>query len=296
MIAIDSFAAQSVESARRSLTNLLRAGHVETPDLDARLLVGAVLGLDLTGLISAAKRFLSSDEAAQLAQFARRRLAGEPVARIVGIKEFWGLQLALSADTLVPRPDTETVVEAALECLDLAGPRARALCIADLGTGSGAILLALLSELPNATGVATDINLAALRTARGNAERSGLAHRAYFVACDYASALADGLDLIVSNPPYIPSADIASLDIEVRDHDPLRALDGGSDGFDAYRIIVPEAAHLLCPGGTLVVEVGHDQSETVAGLMTAAGLTLPCPPKADLGGVRRAVIGQKKPR
>ncbi len=290
------FTGQTIEAARRSLTNLLRAGNIESPELDARLLIGAALNLDLTGLISAAKRALSPNESAQLAQFAGRRLYGEPVARIIGTKEFWGLQFTLSADTLVPRPDTETIVEAALECLDTSGPRSRTLRIADLGTGSGAILLALLSELPNTTGVATDISLAALRTARSNAERSGLAPRAHFIACDYASALAGGFDLIVSNPPYIPSADIAGLAIEVRDHDPLRALDGGRDGFDAYRIIAPEAARLLRPGGSLIVEVGHDQSKTVAGLMTAAGLTLPRPPKADLGGIRRAVIAQKKPR
>ena len=290
------FTGQTIEAARRSLTNLLRAGNIDSPELDARLLIGAALDLDLTGLISAAKRTLSPDEAAQVAQFAARRLYGEPIARITGIKEFWGLQFTLSADTLVPRPDTETIVEAALECLDATGPRSRALRIADLGTGSGAILLALLSELPNAVGIATDINLAALRTARGNAERNGLAQRAHFVACDYASALSEGFDLIVSNPPYIPSADIADLDIEVRAHDPLRALDGGRDGYDAYRIIAPEAARLLAPGGALVVEVGHDQSDTVADLMTAAGLDLPAPAKTDLGGIRRAVMGRKKPR
>jgi len=286
----------SVEAARRALTNLLRAGDIDSPELDARLLVGAALGLDLTGLISAAKRVLTTDEAAQLTQFATRRLAGEPVARIVGTKEFWGLQLALSADTLVPRPDTETIVEAALACLDANGPRSRALQIADLGTGSGAILLALLSELPNAMGIATDINIAALQTARGNAERNGLAHRTHFVACDYASALSGHFDLIVSNPPYIPSADIAGLDIEVRHHDPLRALDGGSDGYYAYRIIAPEAARLLEPEGLLVVEVGHDQSDTVADLFLEAGLDLPAPAKTDLGGIRRAVMGRKKPR
>jgi release factor glutamine methyltransferase len=290
------FTGQTIEAARRSLTNLLRAGNIDSPELDARLLIGAALNLDLTGLISAAKRALAEDEAAQLAQFAARRLYGEPIARITGIKEFWGLQFTLSADTLVPRPDTETIVEAALECLDRSGPRSRTLRIADLGTGSGAILLALLSELPNATGIATDINFAALRTARGNAELNDLAQRAHFVACDYASALVGGFDMIVSNPPYIPSSDIAGLDIEVRDHDPLRALDGGGDGYDAYRIIAPEAARLLAPGGFLVVEVGHDQSDTVADLMTAAGLTLPSPPKADLGGIRRAVMGLKKPR
>ncbi len=290
------FTGQTIEAARRSLTNLLRDANIDSPELDARLLIGAALNLDLTGLISAAKRALSPDEAAQLAQFAARRLYGEPIARITGIKEFWGLQFTLSADTLVPRPDTETIVEAALECLDTSGPRSRTLRIADLGTGSGAILLALLSELPNATGIATDINFAALRTARGNAELNGLAQRAQFIACDYASALMGGFDVIVSNPPYIPSSDIAGLDIEVRDHDPLRALDGGGDGYDAYRIIAPEAARLLAPGGFLVVEVGHDQSDTVADLMTAAGLTLPSPPKADLGGIRRAVMGLKKPR
>ncbi|WP_398475190.1 peptide chain release factor N(5)-glutamine methyltransferase [Tardiphaga sp.] len=292
----NDFTGQSVEAARRSLTNLLRASDIDSPELDARLLAGAALGLDLTGLISAAKRTLSPDEAAQLAQFAARRLYGEPVARITGSKEFWGLQFTLSADTLVPRPDTETIVEAALDCLDTSGPRSRALRIADLGTGSGAIMLALLSEFPNATGIATDINLAALRAARGNAERNGLARRAHFVACDYASALLGGFDLIVSNPPYIPSSDIAALDIEVRDHDPLRALDGGSDGYDAYRIIAPEAARLLTPGGFLVVEVGYDQSDTVADLIAAAGLVSVGPAKTDLGGVKRAVMGRKKPR
>lgn len=296
MSAGDTFAGQTVENARRSLTNLLRTQGIDSAELDARLLTGAALGLDLTGLISAAKRILTSDEAAQLARFAQRRIDGEPVARILGMKEFWGLPLQLSPDTLVPRPDTETIVEAALEFLDATGPRDRPLVIADLGTGSGAILLALLSELTNATGIATDINLDALRTARSNAAQLGLIERVHFVVCDYASALTGSLDLIVSNPPYIPSADIADLDIEVRNHDPLRALDGGKDGLYAYRIITPEAARLLAPGGLLVVEVGHDQSDAVADLMAASGLILPAPPKADLGGIRRAVSGQKKPR
>lgn len=296
MIAGATFNNETVEAARRSLTTLLRNENTDSPELDARLLIGAALGLDLTGLVSAAKRALSPDEAALLALFATRRLDGEPVARIMGVKEFWGLQLALSADTLVPRPDTETIVEAALACLDTAGPRSRAWRIADLGTGSGAILLALLSEFPNATGIATDISIAALQTARGNADRNGLLHRTHFVACDYASALVDGFDLIVSNPPYIPSSDIADLDVEVRVHDPMRALDGGSDGYDAYRIIAPDAERLLAPGGFLVVEVGHDQSDTVADLLTAAGLKLAGPAKTDLAGISRAVIGRKKPR
>jgi release factor glutamine methyltransferase len=292
----DSFAGQTIETARRMLAARLRAHDVESADLDARLLTGAALGLDLTAMISAAKRLLTDDESAQLADFARRRIAGEPVARIVGVREFWSLPLRLSADTLVPRPDTETIVEAALELLDKDGRRNESLAIADLGTGSGAILLALLSELPNASGLGTDINVAALQTARQNARELGFASRAGFVACNYADALAGGWDLIVSNPPYIRSADIAGLSTEVRDHDPRRALDGGVDGLDAYRIIAPDAARLLAPDGLLLVEVGHDQSGEVAGLMTAAGLTLQGSPRADLAGIRRVAIGQKSIR
>lgn len=292
----ESFAGQTIETARRKLAAQLRAHDVESADLDARLLVGAVLNLELTGLMIAARRIITEEEAAQLEALALRRIKGEPIARILGVREFWGLPLQLSADTLVPRPDTETIVEAALEAIDAGPGRGAPLVIADLGTGSGAILLALLSELPQASGIGTDVNLAALRTARNNATQLGFADRASFVACDYASALPPSFDLIASNPPYIPSADIAGLATEVRDHDPLRALDGGTDGLDAYRIIAPQAEARLKPGGWLVVEVGHDQSDDVAALMQAAGLQVTGPAKADLGGVRRAVSARKTPR
>jgi release factor glutamine methyltransferase len=188
------------------------------------------------------------------------------------------------------------VVEAALEILRTESRCASPLRIADLGTGSGAILLALLSELPNALGVGTDISVAALRTARDNARQLGFLARAAFVACDYAAALSGPFDLVVSNPPYIRSAHIASLDAEVRDHDPHRALDGGIDGFDAYRLIAPEATRLLAPGGILAMEVGHGQSGDVQGLMTAVGLAPAGPPKSDLAGIRRAVTGRFLPR
>lgn len=290
------YAGQSVEAARRSLASTLRGRDIDSPDLDARLLIGAVLDLDLTGLVSAARRILTAEESARLDRMVERRLAGEPVARILGTREFWGLPLQLSADTLVPRPDTETIVEAALDQLAKLGAHDRPLVIADLGTGSGAILLALLSELPKAIGIATDISHNALLTAQRNAVALGLAERMHVVVCDYAAALAGGFDLIVSNPPYIPSAEIAGLAVEVRAHDPMRALDGGPDGLAPYRVIAPDAARLLAPGGFLVVEVGHDQSGAVADLIVAAGLTLPAPPKTDLGGIRRAVIGQKRPR
>jgi release factor glutamine methyltransferase len=292
---IESLAGQTVETARRTLTARFRTGRIDSAELDARILVGAALGLDLSGMIAAAARPVTATEATQIEDFARRRLTGEPVARILGLKEFWGLPLKLSAATLVPRPDTETVVELALEMLQAAPPSLDPLRIADIGTGSGAILLALLSELPKAFGIGTDISAAAAQTARANAARLGLAPRAAFVVCDYAAALSDSFDLMVSNPPYIRSAEIAGLAAEVRDHDPLLALDGGIDGLDAYRALIPQAARRLRPGGALVVEAGLGQSGDIGGLMEGAGLTLERPAKADLAGIRRAVAGRKMP-
>jgi release factor glutamine methyltransferase len=291
----ESFAGQTIETARRALTARFKSGGIESAELDARILVGAALGLDLTGMIAAAGRRLSSDESIRLEDFARRRLDGEPVARILGNKEFWGLSLSLSPETLVPRPDTETVVEFALEMARTAPDASRALRIADIGTGSGAILLALLSELPDAFGVGTDISEAALRTARANATSLGFASRAGFVACDYAAALGGNFDLIVSNPPYIRAAEIAGLAPEVRDHDPHRALVGGADGLDAYRALIPQTVQLLAHAGALIVEAGQGQTGEIEGMMTAAGLMLERPPKADLAGIRRAVAGRKLP-
>jgi release factor glutamine methyltransferase len=289
-----TLAGQTVETARRALTARFESAGVESAELDARLLVGAALKLDLTGLVAAANRKLAPDESSTLEAFAARRLEGEPLARILGQKEFWGLPLKLSAQTLVPRPDTETVVELALEIVR-AVP-ARPLRIVDLGTGTGAILLALLHELPAALGLGTDISLEALRTARRNAADLGLASRAAFVACNYAAALAGPFDLIVSNPPYIRSADIAGLAAEVRNHDPVAALDGGADGLDAYRALVPQAMNLLAPGGALVVEGGKGQSGPIGTLMTAAGLSVQAPAKTDLAGIFRALAGVKMPR
>ena len=285
-------AGQTVETARRALAKKLHAAGIDSAELDARLLMGAALQLDLTGLITSISRRLATSETLALDGFARRRIAGEPVARILGWKEFWGLPLKLSASTLVPRPDTETVVEAALENARGLAPD-RALRIADIGTGSGAILLALLHELPHAFGIGTDISPEALRTARSNAVDLKLSSRSAFVACDYAAALSDAFDLVVSNPPYVRSSDIAGLATEVRDHDPRPALDGGADGLAAYRALIPQAEALMRPGGALVVEAGHGQSSDIESLMTAAGLTVDCPPKPDLASVPRAVSGRK---
>ena len=284
--AADLTPAMSIAQARRAAAARFRAHGLDTPDLDARLIVGHVLGLDHAGFAAQATRALTRAETARLADAAARRLAREPVARILGAKEFWSLPLAITPDVLVPRPETETVVEAALAALAPGNPPR----IADLGTGSGAILLALLSELPNALGVGTDQATQALAVARGNAQRLGFGARAAFVACDFGAALAGGCDLVVSNPPYIPSADIATLDPEVRDFDPRAALDGGRDGLAAYRAIADDAARLLAPGGTIVVETGADQANTVAALFAARGLTVCGEPRRDLAGRPRVVV------
>lgn len=292
--ASNRFTGQSIESARRALAVQLRSAQLDEAELDARILLGAILGLDLTGLIAQATRTLTEAEAARLAQHAQRRIAGEPVARILGVREFWGLPFRLSEATLVPRPDTETVVERALELF-----RERQMShpprIADIGTGSGAILLALLHEIPDAFGVGTDLSLSALDTAKGNAAALGLAGRAAFVACSYAAALRGPFDLIVSNPPYIPSGEIPKLGIEVREHDPHLALDGGNDGYDAYRALIPQAAERLAPGGALIVEAGQGQARDIETLMMAAALSMDRPPKADLAGIPRAVSARKMP-
>ena len=286
--------AQSAGRRRRALAAQLKAAQLDEAELDARILLGAAVGLDLTGLIAQATRRLTAAEASRLAQHAQRRIAGEPVARILGVREFWGLPFRLSEATLVPRPDTETLVELALEiCRERTTPPSPR--IADIGTGSGAILLALLHDMPDAFGVGTDLSLTALNTAKANAAALGLAGRSAFVACSYASALHGPFDLIVSNPPYIPSGEIPKLSVEVREHDPYLALDGGNDGYDAYRALIPQAAERLAPGGTLIVEAGQGQARDIEALMTAAGLTADRPPRADLAGIPRAVSARKMP-
>jgi release factor glutamine methyltransferase len=279
----------TISQARRAVAECLRGRGFDTPDLDARLLVGHALGLDHGTLAVAAARALTRAEAERLEAVLARRLAHEPVARIRGSKEFWSLPFAVTPDVLVPRPDTETVVEAALAVVG----RDRALRIADLGTGSGAILLALLSELPTTYGIGTDRSERALAVARRNAVDLRLADRAGFVACDFADAVAGPCDLVVANPPYIPSDDIASLARDVRDYDPRLALDGGADGLSAYRVIAADAARVLVPGGWLVVEFGIGQAGAVAGLLARCGLAVPGEPRRDLSGRPRVVIGQR---
>ncbi len=282
----------SVAAVRRQWTQRLREAGFETPELDARILVGHALGLAHAGLAAAGGRLLSAKESEAIAALVRRRLTHEPVARIVGCKEFWRLPLRVDAATLVPRPETETVVQAALEAVADGGPRDRSLRIADLCTGSGAILLALLTELPNAVGIGTDTSDRALLVARDNARHLRLG-RAAFAACEMAAALRGPFDVIVCNPPYIASADIARLAPDVRDFDPREALDGGVDGLRFYRVLAAQAPGLLAVGGALVVELGIGQAEPVADLFAAAGLA-PAPPRPDLNGIQRTLVARHR--
>ena len=279
----------TIATVRRLLGQSFRERGLDTPELDARLLVAHALGLDHAALAGQGERTLAAEEADVLAALAARRLAREPIARILGVKEFWGLALRLNAATLVPRPETETVVEAALAAVDC-DRGVCALRVADLGTGSGALLLALLTELPAAHGIGTDVSLAALGCARANARALGLCQRASFIACDYGAALKGPFDLIVSNPPYVVRDDIAMLAPEVRDFDPHGALDGGADGLSAYRAIAADARRLLSRDGILVLELGAGQLGAVTALLTAAGLTAAGPPQHDLAGVARALL------
>jgi release factor glutamine methyltransferase len=284
-------AASTADGVRQALAQLFRNAGLESPNVDARILVGHALGLDHTALAAAGDRPISVNESEAIAALAQRRLAREPVARIVGSKEFWSLPLSINSSTLVPRPETETVVEVALAAIDANGPRTQALHIADLGTGSGALLLALLSELPNAHGIGTDISIEALTVARANAHQLGIT-RATFVACDVASPLRSSFDLIVSNPPYVASGEFAALAPEVRAFDPRSALDGGPDGLDCYRALTASIPALLSPGGALVLEIGAGQSDDVAQLFAATGLAVAAP-HPDLNGIPRVLLARK---
>ena len=281
-------ATPTLASARQALAESFRKAGIDSAEADARLLIAHALGIDRSELIADGTRTLNAREMQAIDALAVRRLKHEPVARILGGKEFWSLMLDITPYVLVPRPDTETVVEAALDFVVRDGLRMERLRVLDIGTGSGALLLALLSELPNALGTGTDISTAALAVARANAERHGLASRCTFLACDIAAGVQGPFDLIVSNPPYVAHGDIARLASEVRDYDPLVALDGGSDGLDGYRAIAADAGRLLAPGGRLIVELGADQEDAVRALFTKAGLTVG-KARDDLGGIARAL-------
>lgn len=285
---------QTIGAAWRTVRDRLRVAGIETASLDARLLAEAAFGIDSTKLAISENEPADLGALTRLEGLATRRLAREPVARILGEKAFYGLDFMLSPETLVPRPETELLVDLALEALaGIAAPR-----ILDLGTGTGCIIVSILAHLPSATAVATDLSRDALDTARVNAARHGVAARLDFRQGDWFAALGSGerFDLIVSNPPYILSAEIAGLDLEVREHDPRTALDGGEDGLSPYYVLAAESARHLTPGGRVLVEHGAGQSAAISGLFARHGFAeISC--HHDLGGHDRALqatwLGEK---
>ena len=267
----------------------LREAGIETPELDARLLLCDAAGLNHEAYIARGGETLRPEEAARFEAALGRRLKREPVSRILGLGEFYGRAFLVGPETLDPRPDTETLIDAALEIAKTRGGRNRPLTILDLGTGTGCILLTLLAALPKARGLGTDISQAALAIARKNAGRLGVAERASFVAADWLDGIEGKFAIVLSNPPYIPSREIAGLAADVRTYDPRVALDGGADGLQAYRKIAARAGQALAQDGALLVEIGASQGDDVAGIFRAAGLQVSSI-KKDLAGRPRVVI------
>ncbi|MDO6964801.1 peptide chain release factor N(5)-glutamine methyltransferase [Rhizobium alvei] len=273
-----------------SVRDALRKGGIEDPAAEARILVGGLLGLDRTGLLTRDGDFLSEEDEERIKAAVDRRLQGEPPHRILGMRSFFGLDLTLNPHTLEPRPDTEILVETVLDIL--AERRKEPLSVLDLGTGTGAICLALLSTLPAARGTGVDLAAGALDAARRNAVTNGLGDRFETVESNWFDHVSGRFDVIVSNPPYIATAIIASLDREVREHDPLLALDGGPDGLDAYRILATDAAEHLAPGGLLAVEIGYDQNAAVKALFEKNGWIFRVERK-DFGGNDRVLVFER---
>ncbi|MFK0300391.1 peptide chain release factor N(5)-glutamine methyltransferase [Brevundimonas sp. NPDC090276] len=263
-------AAPTLLTAWKGAQARLKAAGVDSPSIDARLLLEAATGAGRVDILTDPYRVLEADKIAALDAMIDRRVRREPVSRILGKKGFWKIMLNVTPDVLSPRPDTETL----LDVIVRAFPPQRAFEMIDLGTGSGAILLAALMERAGARGVGTDISTEAIAVARENAANLDLNGRCTFIRTDWAAGFADdSFDLVVSNPPYIPTGDIPGLDPEVREHDPHLALDGGPDGLQPYRDLAPEIARILRPEGVFAVEIGWDQGEQVKALFEAAGFT-----------------------
>lgn len=277
--------------AWQSAKTRLEAVGLVGPVIDARLLVEAAADASRADIVTDPHRVLTPEQEATLADYVSRRERREPVSHILGRKGFWKVMLAVNADVLTPRPETEVIVDYVLKQF----PEQMAFNILDLGVGSGAIILSILAERPAAKGLATDISDEALAVARENAANLGLASQVAFARGDWTAGLADqSFDVIVSNPPYIASEVIETLDPEVKDFDPRIALDGGPDGLDAYRQLAPEIMRVLKPGGVFAVEIGYDQKDAVEALFNAAGGSDVWTIK-DLSTHDRVVVGAKNP-
>jgi release factor glutamine methyltransferase len=279
----------SWSAAQRQLTRLFSG--CETAALDARLLLCVALGIDHTALVRDSDRPIGA-AATRIAELAQRRASGEPVSRILGRREFWGLEFGIGPAVLDPRPETEVLVETVIEAF--AARREAALRILDLGIGSGAILGALLGHFPNAFGIGIDVSEAACQVARGNLKRHRLRARAGIFCGNWGDALGGRFDVIVANPPYVASRDLAGLAPEVRAYDPRLALNGGEDGYAAYRRIVPSLGRLAAPESLVAFEVGAGQADGVASLLASAGLANPAT-RSDLAGHARVVVAHYPP-
>jgi release factor glutamine methyltransferase len=270
---------------------LLDAG-IEAAATDARTLVAGLLGLSATDMLTRGDREISAEERETVMAAVSRRIAREPVHRILGFREFYGLPLSLSPATLEPRPDTEILVDAVLPYLQRRLADNGEARILDLGTGTGAICLALLHECQYATGIGCDISSDAVDAAIRNAHLNGLQDRFTGIVSDWFGAVEGSFDIIVSNPPYIRSDVVATLDPEVREHDPMAALDGGEDGLEAYRMLASGAGAFLREGGTVAVEIGFDQKDSVSQLFAASGFRR-LHAVADYGGNDRALVFER---
>lgn len=274
------------DALKLGAARLASAGIAE-PRREARLILALALRLEPAIILGYPERIVEADEIGRFLPLLERRAAREPFSRIAGRRQFWSLDLAISPDTLDPRPDSETLVETTLALLP---DRAAPLRVLDLGTGSGALLLALLSELPNAMGVGVDLLPSAAATGRRNAASLGLQGRALFLAGSWADAISSGwADVIVANPPYIPTAEIEALAPEVARYDPHLALDGGPDGLSVYRALAGDMHRLLGPGGVVTLEIGAGQAVSVTELLVKAGLVLRAVGR-DLAGIDRCVV------
>jgi release factor glutamine methyltransferase len=269
-----SVGAQTLAGLSREVRNRFEEAGLDDPALEARILISGLLGLSSTELVTRAGEPVDDEQTDRVQAAAARRLLHEPVHRILGEREFYGLPLALSPETLEPRPDTEILVDSVLVHARRLASANGHIHILDIGTGTGAICLALLSECPEAAGTGSDISRQALETAKKNAGRNGLASRFQTVHSDWFESISGRYHVIVSNPPYIPSGVIETLEPEVRMFDPAAALDGGPDGLDAYRAIALNSGRFLHDEGVLGVEIGHDQRVAVTAIFEAQGFVL----------------------